>query len=962
MTALAALSPGLDFEVPVEVAIVGLVNGMTVGLAAVGLVLVYRVSRVINFAHSALGVLAALALPVLVVKVGLPYLVALPVSLALGAGTGALLELCVVRRLDRAPRLVVMVATIAAAQLVSLAAVLVPSDSDFFSRPFPTLFRSAFDVGSLRVDAPMLTILGAAPVLVAVLTWVRRSTSFGIASQAAAENAEAAWLTGIPVRRISTVAWTTAGLYSSAAAILVASSGRIGGAAAGGLGAAFLVRALAAALVGRLDSFSQTFVAGMAIGLAEALFTWNHPSGGYLQVLLLALVLGCLFFRKGLSRAVRGGEESSWSLAGGLRALPPAVAAHPVVRCARGLGLSGLVLVAVLASMQMTNAQLSLLSSVVIFATMGLSLVVLTGFAGQISLGQASFVALGAFVAGRAYAMGFPPLSVMVYAVGVSAVTALLVGLPALRVRGLFLAVATLTFAVFAQAWLFGQDWLMSAYGQPSQQLRRPTLLGWDLSSERDYAWFCIAAFVVAALIVHRIRVTGVGRSMMAVRDNEPAAMTFSLSPRRTKLLAFGIAGGLAGFSGWLYGGLLVNFSSISLTGPAASLELVVMVVLGGATTISGAVLGALWVKGIPYFLGSTWGLLSSALGVLVVLLYLRGGLASILFDLRDRIVPRLTSMPLDEVRASERQAGVARAKLPPSPDLARSDRIVLEAVDVRVSYGGIVAVDDVSITLREGEILGILGPNGAGKTTFFDVLTGQITPDAGRVLLHGADVTRLRPEARAQLLLGRTFQQARLFDELTLFESMQVALEREAPSEVVPSLLGLPPSRRAELRKRARAAELIEMLGLETFAHRPMTALSTGTRRMAELASVVALGAKVVLLDEPTAGVAQAEVERFTAVLREIADHLGASLIVIEHDIPLMMSLVDRLYVLAAGQVIAEGPPAVVGTDAAVISAYLGTDERTVARSGDLPRARREPLVAAAVPAARSAQVEEAR
>jgi ABC-type branched-subunit amino acid transport system ATPase component len=259
----------------------------------------------------------------------------------------------------------------------------------------------------------------------------------------------------------------------------------------------------------------------------------------------------------------------------------------------------------------------------------------------------------------------------------------------------------------------------------------------------------------------------------------------------------------------------------------------------------------------------------------------------------------------------------------------------VLEARNITVSYGGNTAVDDVSLQLHRGEILGILGPNGAGKTTFFDVLTGQITPDKGQVLLHGRDVTALRPEQRAELLLGRTFQQARLFDELTLFECLQVALERESPTELLPSLLGLPPSRRAERAKRIRVTELIDLLGLEPFANRPMTALSTGTRRMAELAAVVAMGARVVLLDEPTAGVAQAEVEQFTPVIREIADHLGASLIVIEHDIPLMMSMVDRLCVLAVGKVIADGPPSAVGTDPKVIAAYLGTDERVVRRSG---------------------------
>lgn len=926
--------PGVGFEIPYDVVVVGIAKGMTYGLTAVGIVLVYRVSRVINFAHSALGVLAALAVPLLAVRWGLPYGLALLLALLIGSGSGAVAELAVIRRLSTAPRLIVMVATIAIAQIASIAAVLAPHGNAFFRAPYPTPFSVSWKLGHLVVDAPLLMVLVASPLLVASLVAVRNRTGFGIASQAAAENAEAAWLTGIPVRRISTMAWALAGLYSSAAAVLLASSGKIGGASAGGLSVNLLVPALAAAILGRLSSIWVTYSAAVGIGVAETLIEWNYPGNGYVQILMLVAVLAGLFFRSGLSEPLRGGE-TGWSLGGAVRALPPDVARLPLVRWGRRLGLAATVLAAVAVTTVMSNAQLSLFSSVVIFAVMGLSLVVLTGFAGQVSLGQAAFVALGAFGAGKAYALGFPMASVAAYSIAICVVTAILVGLPALRVRGLFLSVATLAFALFAQGWLFGQAFLMKAYGTSSQLLPRGSVLGLGLESEKHYAWFSLAGLAVAAALVHRVRSTGVGRSMIAVRDNEPAAMTFSLSPNRVKLTAFGLSGGIAGFAGWLYGGLLVNYSDISLTAPRASLELVVMVVLGGLGSVTGAVLGALWVQGIPYFFGDTWGVFSSAFGVLLVLLFLRGGLAAIVFRARDRLVPVLTGRPLDEVRGSVRQEGVARPPLPPSPHRRRTDAVVLEARNISVSFGGNVAVSDVSLQLHEGEVLGILGPNGAGKTTFFDVLTGQVRPDQGRVILHGMDVTALRPEQRAELLLGRTFQQARLFDELTLFESLQVALERQAPSELVPSLLGLPPSRRSERDKCLRAGELIELLGLEPFAHRPMTALSTGTRRMAELAAVVAMGSRVVLLDEPTAGIAQAEVEQFTPVIREIADHLGASLIVVEHDIPLMMSMVDRLCVLAAGRLIADGPPQVVGVDPAVIAAYLGTDARVVQRSG---------------------------
>ena len=242
--------------------------------------------------------------------------------------------------------------------------------------------------------------------------------------------------------------------------------------------------------------------------------------------------------------------------------------------------------------------------------------------------------------------------------------------------------------------------------------------------------------------------------------------------------------------------------------------------------------------------------------------------------------------------------------------------------------FGGIVAVADVTVEVRPGEIVGLLGPNGAGKTTLFDVLSGQLRPTAGRVLIDGDDVTALRPEERALLGLGRSFQEARLFPEMLLREAFELALEPGTPTEVLPSLLGLPASRQAETVKRDPAAEIIELLGLSAFADRVCGELSTGTRRFAELGLMVAMGSSVVLLDEPMGGIAQREVEAFAPVLREIRDHLDATILVIDHDIPIMMQLADRLYVMAAGELIAEGPPEAIREDPAVIAAYLGTDE----------------------------------
>lgn len=947
MTLAVLTVPGTAFEVPAEIAVIGLIGGLTYALLGLGLALVYKTSRVLNFAHGEMGALPAVLLPILVVNHGWSYWLALGLALVTAVAIGGLLEFTVIRRLRQASRLTVLVATIGAAQLLLVINILLPKGGRLGAATYPTPFDATFTVGTLHLGAGHILTLIVVPTVTIWLTLFFARSRLGRASRAAAENLEAAQGAGIDVNRVSQAMWVLAGLLAVTSAILVGPTRPIATEAA--LGPNLMVRALGAAMLGGLTNLPAVFAGGVAIGVIEALTVWNYPTGGALEVVLFAVILVSLLARRGLGQLARGSEESSWTLAGGIRSLPPRLAAHRRVASARRAGLAALLLVAVLLPLPFSPSQRFFLAGVVVFAIMGLSLVVLTGYAGQISLGQFAFVGLGAAVGGRLIQLGHPHITSAVYAMLAGGLVALVVGLPALRIRGLFLAVATLAFAVAASGWMFDQSWLVPTGGVSSLRIPRPHVWGIDFEQVTAYYWLCLAVLVLTAWFVHRLRASGLGRALIAVRDNEPSAAALSVSPRRVKLTAFVVSGMIAALAGFLYGGLLVNFAyDPSRTfGAAESLSLVAMVIFGGVTTITGAVLGAFWVRGMPYLFGADIGLLSSGLGVLVILLIVPGGLAAVAFAVRNRLVRWLTGSPVAaeaeppealEAPPRTRARGRVRTTVPAVASAPRGPAS-LSAAGVTVSFGGNRALSDVSLDVGAGDLVGLMGPNGAGKTTLFDVLSGQLRPSEGRVLLDGADIGHLPPHRRAKLGIGRTFQQARLFDDLTVVECLEVAMECREPSRNVAGIMGLPGAVAGERRREMEASELATFLGLGPYAHRTVSELSTGLRRATELGCVTAMGSRVLLLDEPTAGFSREEVETFRPLLRRIRDDLGATVVVIDHHVPLMMQLVDRLYVLVTGEVVADGPPSILRTDARVVAAYFG---ETGTRAAGASRRRR--------------------
>jgi ABC-type branched-subunit amino acid transport system ATPase component/ABC-type branched-subunit amino acid transport system permease subunit len=925
----------------------GFVTGLVFALLAMGIVLVYRATRVINFAVGNMGVIGAGLIALLVVQYNVPLWIALPVGLLAGTLFGAAIELVVIRRLFDAPRVIVLVATIGIAQL-SLAILTALPKISVAGSPFPVAIGATHDIGSVQISGPELQILLVVPVVAVLLGSFLSRTTLGKSVKASAENPDLARLAGISPKRVSTIVWAIAGALATLSMCLVASqSGSAQELAM--LGPATLVRALAAAVIGGMTSFKRAFIAGIAIGLIQAYVGFNYiDQPGLMDFLVLLGVLVAVYFQS--RQPAR--ETQSVSFVPKRRPVPERLREIWWVRNLDRAGLIALGVVAVILPLVITQPSRHLLyTTILAFALCGMSLTILTGWLGQLSLGQMAFAGIGAFLAAglvrginfdigwghtRLLSAGIKPLPFglsIVIAALVTAALAAVIGLGALRVRGLLLAVSTFAFAVAADQFLYNQP-LLSGGFSAAVPFTRTTLFGLNIESQRTYYYVVLGALVVVTAVLARLRRTGIGRTTVGVRDNPNSSSAYTVASTRVKLRAFALAGGIAGLGGALLAGTVQQVPLDQFFTVEDSLVLVSIVVIGGLGSVAGPILGALWVVGLPAFFPSNdlVPLLSSSIGLLILLLYFPGGLVQIFYSGRDTFLEWVD-------RRREPAPATTRPALPtvrarPARTPLEGDTPALRTTEVSVHFGGISAVDQVNIEVGEDEIVGLIGTNGAGKSTLMNAIGGFV-PSHGHIELFGQRQSSASPAVRARRGLGRTFQSATLFPELTVRETVQVALEARRRTGLIAAALCLPKSVRMERKKRAEADELIDFLGLGRYAQSYISDLSTGTRRIVELAGLLALDARLLCLDEPTAGLAQRETEAFGPLIKEIRRELGASVLVIEHDMPLIMSISDRVYCLELGRSIAEGPPEVVRRHPGVIASYLGTDERSIARSG---------------------------
>lgn len=921
--------------------VLGLISGLSIGFLAVGLVLVYKANRFINLAHAQMGTYSAVLLAKMVIDWGWSWWAAFPFAIAVGVATGLLVERFVIRplRARSVSTVALLLVTVGVAQLLSALEFIPafgPNTQKLTLQEYPLPFRSHVKIEGVVLGGQYILVLILVPVVVAALAAFLKYTTMGRMIRAAASNPDAARLVGVSIPRVSMVTWGVAGALAAVTAVLQAPSQPSFDASS--LGPDLLLRSLGAAAAGGFVSIPAALVGGLGLGLVEQLtLYWSH-SGGEADFAVFVAILAILVVRAPVIAAAVKTSGSVIPERPPLR-VPELVAGRAFVRNQTSLlAMFGLFLGLIFPLLPYFRPDYRRfdLTLVLIYALLGVSITMLVGWAGQISLGHFALIGAGAYLTARLSPHGIS-IPVLLFLCGLlGALIMVVVGLPALRIRGLTLVITTLGLGTVSYEWLFKQDWFGSSrsYGLP---VLSPGLYGLGRpSSKLSVYYLSLGVLAIALLGASALRRSLPGRMILAVRDNESAALTFGLTPATVKLAALGISGFIAATGGVLWADTWQNIS-LSQFNPALSLAILAVPVIGGLGSLSGAVAASVLIYMNAFFISphlvGVFGvgaqieleLLIGGGGLVILMLSYPTGIAGAAQKAWEKFLQRVADQEAARPRTATEGADVA-------------DALIVEGL--RVSFGGLKAVDDASIRVRRGEIVGLIGPNGAGKSTLINAVSGQL-PARGRVELLGVDVSELAPDMRWLHGLGRSFQDAMLFPGLTVTDVIQVALRSDNRYGFAAAILRFPWAMRAQRDTERSAQEIIERFGLGPWANTLVSDLSTGTRRICDLAAQVAARPRVLLLDEPTAGVAQRETEIFPPILRRIRDELDCAIVVVEHDMPMLMGLCDRIYAMESGRVIAEGTPAEVRSNPEVIASYLGTDEVAIGRSGPAGGAR---------------------
>ena len=873
--------------------VAGLTTGAVYGLAGVGLVLTYKISGVFNFAHGALAAIGAYAFYELHVQSELSWVLSAVIVVGVvGPLMGLILEL-LARRLQGTSLALRVAATVGLLLLVQAAATLHYGNTQ--TRTVPVFLSSdTFELSGTTVNwSDAYSFLFALVATVALSVFFRVSRR-GVAMRAVVDNPELLDLEGTSPSATRRIGWVLGCSFAAASGVLLAPLLPLDP-----TGLTFLVvAAFGAAAIGAFSNLLLTFAGGLAVGVLAALSTkWFQTgllSGLPPAMPFVVLFVVLLVFPKRY-------------LAGQSFFVPRS---RPIWTAPPRMQLGGGAVLLVVFALVPTFAGVHLndwttaLGTFIVFLSLGL----LVRTSGQASLGHVAFMAIGA-VAFSHLSIGSPdfPWLIALLASGLIAVpVGAVLAIPAIRLGGLYLALATFGFAILLQQMFYTQDIMFGSFGT-GLEMPRPS--GFD--GDESFFYVVLAIAVIAAAGVVLLTRNRLGRLLRAMADSPRALESTGTSINTTRVLVFCISAFLAAI-----GGALVGMSSGSVSAeafpPLLSLTFFVLIVI---------VVG-----------GDPWNAMLAAVGWVVIPSYVSGDQVSQWLQLLFGVAAILTAIsPPPEVPAALRtridrlfsRSAPKPAREPAAIDFPPVEPGTLEVEGVTVRFGGLVAVEDFSLSAATGTITGLIGPNGAGKTTTFNACSGHVSPSGGRVLIDGHDVSHDGPAGRARRGLGRTFQKMELLDSLTVRENVAIGIEGGLAG--ANPLTHIVASRTQRSLIGARTAEALRQCDLTDLADTPAASLSTGQRRLVELARCLAGDYRILLLDEPSSGLDRVETERFGEILRRVVAERGVGILLVEHDMALVNDVCERVYVLDFGRKIYEGTATEAMTAPIVRSAYLG-------------------------------------
>jgi branched-chain amino acid transport system permease protein len=889
----------------------GLITGAIYALLAVGYSLVFSVSGALNLAQGAFVALGALTMYTFEHNAHLPVVVAFLAALAVVAVAIGIIEWVVIRpavtRISHANLLMMMGGLLTAFEG---AAFLIWGSNPFSTSPFSG--SKPVHAGGLSIPTQGFWVVGAMLAAVIGLSWLLSRSRWGRGLRATSENMTAARLMGVPVDRMILLSFVAAAALGVIAGAVISPLTSLDYTSM----ASYTNEGLIAVSLGGLGSMYGSVAGGLVLGVVEAVVS-GYVSSLFSTAISLIILIGIIFLRpQGLLGRVRGARIDVAERTSGRIYAPPRL---PRYWARAGGAVLALIMLFVPDIIPAGDMRALNITGIFCLTIVGLDL--LTGIAGQVSLGQAGFMAIGGYMfAILTVKYHWPTLLGLLIGMVGSALVATVLGLVCGRLRGMYLAITTLAFGILVEAMANG----LSITGGPSGIGGIPSLAvgGFVFDSDTRFFYLIWALVAVALILVANFVRSNRGRILRAMHGDQAGARSLGLNITRAKISVFVISACLASIAGSLYASYF-RYLSPDQVGSSESLQLITMLVIGGMGTLFGPLIGVALLTYLPLESQSIASYSMLLTGVLLVLFlrYLPAGLWGGVLEVINRFVPGRKPAAAPDVGPELAQAAGDDAAG------ARVSGAALEVRELTKTFGGVRAVRSVSFSVPAGSLTALIGPNGAGKSTVFNLVTNLYRPDSGEVVLAGRTITSVPPERITSLGLFRTFQTARVFPQLSVLDNVLVGGYRLGRAGYLAQALRLPGCRREERDLDQRARHLLEVMGLAGRAEERAAVLPLAAQKYLELARSLMARPSVVLFDEPGAGMNDAETAELGMILRAIRD-TGHTVLVVEHNMSLVMGVCDHVVVMDAGRVIAAGPPSEVSNDPVVIGAYFGAAE----------------------------------